>query len=103
MKFNGTTLPFGSEPVNQTTAVKKLTVKNVGPNLVNISGVMITGANAGDFAQTNTCGASLSSGASCTFSVTFTPSALGARSATLTLADDDAGSPQTVALTGTGS
>jgi hypothetical protein len=103
MKLSGTTLPFGSEPANQTSAVKKLTVKNVGPNLVNILSVTISGANAGDFAQTNNCGTSLASGATCTFSATFTPSAAGARSATLTITDDDAGSPQTVALTGTGS
>src|SRR5438552_18017189 len=35
-------------------------------------------------------------------SVTFTPSARGARSATLAVSDNASGSPQTVALSGTG-
>jgi hypothetical protein len=95
-------LPFGSVPVNQTSAAKKMTAKNVGPNTVNFNNVAITGANAADFSQTNNCTA-LAPGASCTLTVTFTPSAAGARSATITVTDDDAGSPQTVALSGTGS
>jgi Abnormal spindle-like microcephaly-assoc'd, ASPM-SPD-2-Hydin len=102
VKLSGTTLPFGSVPVNQTSAAKKMTAKNVGPNTVNFNNVAITGANAADFSQTNNCTA-LAPGASCTLTVTFTPSAAGARSATITVTDDDAGSPQTVALSGTGS
>jgi hypothetical protein len=35
--------------------------------------------------------------------VTFTPSASGTRSATLSIADSDPSSPQTIALSGTGS
>src|SRR5437588_11242772 len=38
----------------------------------------------------------------CTINVTFTPTALGARTGTLLLADNAAGSPQTVALSGNG-
>jgi hypothetical protein len=34
--------------------------------------------------------------------VTFTPAATGARSASLLISDDGGGSPQAVALTGTG-
>ena len=71
--------------------------------MVNFTNITLTGANAADFSQTNTCAPSLAPVASCTFSVTFTPSAPGARSATMTLIDEDAGSPQTVALSGTGS
>jgi hypothetical protein len=40
--------------------------------------------------------------ASCTLSVTFTPTAEGARSASLTLTDDAADSPQSVSLFGSG-
>jgi hypothetical protein len=52
------------------------------------------------FSQTNTCGASIAPGASCTVSVTFSPTAIGSASGTLTLADN-AGT-QSVHLTGTG-
>jgi hypothetical protein len=103
VKLSGTTLPFGSVTVGQASAVKKVTVKNAGPNVVNFTSIVLSGANAADFSQTTTCGASLAAGASCAINVTFTPSATGARAATLTLTDDDAGSPQTVALSGTGS
>jgi hypothetical protein len=103
VKLSGTTVPFGSVPTGQTSATKKVTAKNVGPTVVNFINITLTGANAADFAQTNTCAPSLAPGASCTFSVTFTPSAPGARSATITLSDDDAGSPQVISLSGTGS
>jgi hypothetical protein len=102
VKLSGTTLPFGAVPTG-TSLVKKVTAKNVGPNVVNFTNIAVTGVNAADFTQTNTCAPSLAAGASCTFSVTFKPSAPGARSATITLTDDDAGSPQTIALSGTGS
>jgi hypothetical protein len=68
---------------------------------MNIS-VSITGANAADFAQTNNCPATLNVGSKCTVSVTFTPSIIGAESATLDVNDNAANSPQTVALTGIG-
>ncbi len=56
----------------------------------------------GDFAQTNTCGTSVLAGASCTFSVTFTPTGINIRKANLSISDNAAGSPQLVTLTGTG-
>src|SRR5437588_9872522 len=46
--------------------------------------------------------ATLAAGGNCTINVTFTPTALGARTGTLLLADNAAGSPQTVALSGNG-
>jgi hypothetical protein len=52
------------------------------------------------FAATNTCGAPIAPAGSCTIQVTFTPSASGAQTGTLTIADNAPTSPQTVALTG---
>src|SRR2546427_11929916 len=45
---------------------------------------------------------SLAAGANCVLNLTFTPTAASARTATLTITDDAAGSPQSVSLTGTG-
>src|SRR5437588_12679145 len=66
-------------------------------------------AASGDFAATSTGAnacpmspATLAAGGNCTINVTFTPTALGARTGTLLLADNAAGSPQTVALSGNG-
>src|SRR5262249_53282126 len=61
-----------------------------------------TGANAGDYSQTNNCPATLAHGASCTINVVFSPTATGTRVATLSVADDAGASPQTVSLTGVG-
>ena len=58
-----------------------------------------------DFDFTSTCRASLASNATCSISVTFTPSASGVRTATLRVTDNSgniAGSVQSVQLTGTG-
>jgi hypothetical protein len=75
---------------------------NVGTTSLTISGISVTGTNAGDFSQTHTCGSTLGAGASCTISVTFHPSAIGARSAAVSISDDGGGSPQKVPLSGTG-
>ncbi len=82
-----------------------MTLTNSGNAALTIASIGLGGANAGDFAQTNACPlgpATLAAGASCAISVTFTPAASGSRTATLAVADDAAGSPHTVALTGTG-
>ena len=69
-----------------------------------ITSLAITGTNASDFAQTNSCGSSVAPGAACTIGVTFTPSASGARTATLSVTDNANGEGrQTVSLSGTGS
>jgi hypothetical protein len=44
----------------------------------------------------------LAAGANCTISVTFHPKAIGTRTASVLIADNGAGGPQTVALKGTG-
>jgi hypothetical protein len=64
--------------------------------------VTITGANPGDFAQTNNCPASLAAGFSCTISVTFSPTNTGTRTANVSVADNAAGSPHIATLTGSG-
>lgn len=95
-------LAFGSVHIGIAAAAQSFTVSNTGTAALTISSIGISGVSTHDFAQTNTCGSSLAAGASCTVRVTFTPTDLGARYAGVTLADNAAGSPQTVALTGTG-
>jgi hypothetical protein len=97
-------LNFGNQPVNTTSVPSTITLTYVGAiNPLNISNIGIQGANASEFAETNTCVSPMAPKASCTITVTFTPSAQGARSATLAITDDGGNSPQTVALSGTGS
>jgi len=61
--------------------------------------------NPGDFAQTNNCPLSptaIAPNVSCTITITFTPLALNARSAAVTITDNATNSPQSVPLSGTG-
>jgi hypothetical protein len=95
-------LSFGSQPVGANSAPQNFTLTNTGSSPLSITGIGITGPNPGDFAQTNDCGTSVAAGASCTFSVTFTPTGSGNRSATLNIFDNAGGSPQHVSLVGTG-
>jgi hypothetical protein len=94
-------LSFARQAVNSTSPAQTTTLSNTGNAPMNITGISITGPNAGDFMQTNNCPSSLTSG-SCSINVTFTPTASGSRSATVSVADNAAGSPHTVSLTGTG-
>jgi len=96
---------FTAEPVGTASAPLAITVTNSGqaPLTVNTaSGITIGGADASDFSLgTNTCSAALAPAATCTINVIFTPTAIGTRSATLSVASTAFGVPQ-IALTGTG-
>jgi Abnormal spindle-like microcephaly-assoc'd, ASPM-SPD-2-Hydin len=97
------TLAFGTVAVGTTSAPKTETVTNNQKVTLNITSITITGNDPSDFTQTGTtCGSTLSAGAKCTITLTFTPGAKGARSATLKLTDSAATSPQMAKLTGTG-
>ena len=98
-------LSFGSVTVGFTSAAKSVTITNCGTAALVISNsATITGANAGDFAfSSDLCsGTSIAPGGTCTFGVTFTPSANGARTASLMFSDNAIGSPHSVSLSGTG-
>jgi Abnormal spindle-like microcephaly-assoc'd, ASPM-SPD-2-Hydin len=97
-----TTLYFGTQPVGTRSLAKKITLTNKGSVAVNISGIAITGADAGDFAKTNTCGNTVAPGASCFIKVTFKPLVKGKRTADVSIYDNGGGSPQQAKLIGTG-
>ncbi|HMD95704.1 MAG TPA: choice-of-anchor D domain-containing protein, partial [Terriglobia bacterium] len=94
---------FGNELINTASAIRKVTLTSTGTTNLIISSIAITGTNAGDFSQTNTCtAASYAPGAKCTISLKFTPSLLAAETASLVVTDNAANSPQSTALSGTG-
>jgi len=95
-------LNFGNVTLETTSSAMTVTLQNVGSTSLSITKVSVTGTNYTEFAETNTCGASVGAGASCTFSVTFTPGGTGTRTASLSINDNGGASPQTVALSGTG-
>ncbi len=90
---------FGSVTVGSSSAVQSYTVANAGT--VGATGVAFTNGNSAEFIVSgNTCGATLSGGASCGFSVKYTPTAAGADAATLAIAY--AGGAVNLAMSGTG-
>jgi hypothetical protein len=99
--LSATALDFGAQGVGTTSASQDVTLSNTGTAVLNIASIAITG----DFAQTNTCAATVAVGASCTIHITFSPLSLNVRSGLLTVTDDSggvAGSTQTATLTGLG-
>jgi len=96
------TLSFGNEPVELASSSQTITLSNTGNAALSLSGIAITGADPNDFSENNTCGASLAAGGNCTLAIQFTPSASGSRAASLSITDNATGSPQVVALSGTG-
>ncbi|HEY6947042.1 MAG TPA: choice-of-anchor D domain-containing protein [Candidatus Acidoferrum sp.] len=100
--LSGTSLGFGNQIVGTSSAAQMVTLSNTGTATLTISSIAITGTNSGDFSQTNTCGASVAAGANCSISVTFKPTATGARAASVTITDNASGSPQSISLSGTG-
>lgn len=90
------TLTFTSQAVGTTSAAQDATLMNTGSAALTITSI----AASGDFAQTNTCGASLDAGKNCTIAVTFAPTAAGNRAGAVAVTDNATGSPHTVALTG---
>ncbi|HYM06899.1 MAG TPA: LamG-like jellyroll fold domain-containing protein [Terriglobales bacterium] len=102
VSLRGANVAFGNQTTGTTSNAQTVTLANTGGAVLTISGITISGTNSNDFAQTNNCASSIAPNSSCAISVTFTPSATGTRSATITMSDNAPGSPHTIALSGTG-
>ncbi|HTQ57899.1 MAG TPA: choice-of-anchor D domain-containing protein [Bryobacteraceae bacterium] len=96
LTFSPTSLKFPRQTIGTSSPPKTVTATNSFPLPVTVRKV----ATSGDFTQTNTCPKTLATGAACTASVTFAPSATGTRSGKLTFTDTAPVNPQRVSLTG---
>ena len=106
----GTNLVDGSASIDcgvfnlsSSSAPITFTVKNIGA--VNLTGMALSkdGADNADFTLGSLGATTLAPGASTTFTVTFSPSAVGSRTAAIHLASNDSDeNPFDIALTGTG-
>lgn len=97
-----TGLTFASQLVGTGSAAQNVTLTNTGMGMLTISSIEVTGADSGDFSETNTCGNNLEVGANCTVAVIFSPTAAGGRTATLNITDNASASAQAVSLKGKG-
>ena len=95
-------LGFVNRPVGSLSPTQDVTLTNTGTATLTITSIAVTGTNPGDFAQTSLC-TTIAPAATCTINVSFTPSAGGARSASLTVTSNAANGPtNSVTLSGTG-
>lgn len=95
-------LGFGIQTVNTTSNSSSIVITNTGGGILDITALTKAGSNPGDFAFTNaSLPISVQPGATTTINVTFTPSATGARSATLNIVNNATGS-SAIQLSGTG-
>jgi hypothetical protein len=96
--LSAASLTFNGQEVGTTSPPRTLTLTNYGEGTLNIAGI----AASGSFSESSTCGATLAAGANCPINVTFSPAASGTLTGTLSVTDNMTGSPQTVALNGSG-
>ena len=93
-----TSLDFDDQTVDIASSPQTVTLTNTGDAPLIVTNI----AASGEFAETNTCTDPLAVGESCTVSVTFIPTAGGARTGEVTITDDACGNPYSVSLTGIG-
>ncbi len=98
VSLSATTLNFANQVIGTTSRPQTVTLQNIGSAPLAVDSLLASG----DFSETNGCGSSIEVGATCTISVTFSPTAAGSRTGTITISDNASGSPQIISLSGTG-
>jgi hypothetical protein len=91
-------MTFALQLVGTTSSAQTATLTNTGSQTVNISNIQATAP----FGESNNCPAALPPNNSCQIQVTFQPTQRGDVKGTLEVTDDAQGSPQKVALSGSG-
>jgi trimeric autotransporter adhesin len=91
-------LAFGNQAAGSTSTARTVTLTNSGSGALTLAGISATAG----FGVSHNCGTSVAAGANCTLSVTFTPSAIGAASGSVSVASNAIGSPHAVSLSGSG-
>jgi fibronectin type III domain protein/putative Ig domain-containing protein/uncharacterized protein DUF11/centrosomal CEP192-like protein len=95
-------ITFPDQHVGTTSVLGHVTLTNIGDTPLTLSDVQIAG-DTDDFADSlGNCPSELATQTSCQVSATFTPTALGSRRAQLLIFDSAESSPQSVALSGSG-
>jgi hypothetical protein len=108
LTISSSSVAFQAQTLNVASGASTVTLSNADSMAIQISSIAIVGSNAADFSQNNNCPPILNpaptSGpqSSCQIVVTFRPTAGGARTASLSITDNAAGSPQLITLSGTG-
>jgi sugar lactone lactonase YvrE len=104
VKFTPASVNFGPVTKGTQSNPMPITITNVGTKTITITNATMTGTNSGDFFTDvgNPPCNPIPAGQTCNFNVYFTPSIVGAEKATYKVFDNSPGSPQSLALSGTG-
>ena len=103
IQLSPSTVAFGNQPIGTISTAKTITLTNTSSGFALTISSITTGNAA--FKQTNNCPvspATLAANANCAIQVTFAPSAAANVNANLTVTGIASNSPQSIALTGTG-
>jgi hypothetical protein len=92
------TINFPPQLLNTASSSQIATLTSTGATALNINQISVPAP----YSQTSNCTPSLAPGSNCTIRITFAPTTEGAQKATLLVADDGIGSPQSVTLNGAG-
>jgi hypothetical protein len=98
--FNTGLLTFPGQVLGMLGIAQTLTVSNTGSAPMSIASLSLQGLNAADFSINTNCGSLIAAQSSCTVTVSFSPSALGIRNASLVFTDSAQDSPQSVSVMG---
>jgi hypothetical protein len=101
---NASSINFGSQGVSAgATAKRTITINNPGNTTLTLGTPALSGANPSDFIlDTTGFSTTVAAGGSTTLGISFDPSTVGARTATLSITHDAGGSPFVLNLSGTG-
>jgi Putative Ig domain len=104
VSLSPTSLTFASQATGTTSAPQTITATNTGSASLFFNNVNTGGADPLDFTivDDECIGSTLAAGASCTISVTFSPTTTGTRTVNVIYTDNAPNSPQTATLTGGG-
>ena len=102
--FKPSSVTFATQAIGTTSATSKIVLTNGtgAPLTLGNPAISFTGPFASAHATTCTNGLPIAINGTCAIFVTFTPTDIGYVSGSLSVSDNDASSPQTVALAGTG-
>ena len=97
-------LTFANTITGQKSVSQSITLTSSGDQAVSFQSVSLTGANAGDFQESDNCvsTAVLQPKHSCSIFVVYAPTSVGSSLATLNVLDSAVGNPQQYGLSGTG-
>jgi hypothetical protein len=100
ISLSQSTYDFGDVTIGAATPSTDITLTNDGTSSITINSINLTGSDTSQYSQTNNCPTTLNTNSTCTIHISFQPTTIGAKSATLSVSAS-AGSP-TTGLSGNG-